>query len=58
MTEPHPTNPDERNRRIEQEAQTDTELESIVPPRSRYGAWLPLALAALAVIFIIMLFMG
>ena len=42
---------DARNRHIEQQAQTDTELESIVPPTSPFGGlatWLRVGAVVLA----------
>ena len=50
---------DERNRHIEQEAQTDTDLETVVPPTSPFGGpttwWrIGAAAAGLAVIVIVL----
>lgn len=46
-------NPDRRNREIAQEAQTDTELESQVPPRSSTGPWWRIVLAAAVAIILV-----
>lgn len=59
----HPTakpefrDPDLRNREIAQHAQTDTELESQVPPRSPQGTWWRLAIAIATAIVLVGLLM-
>jgi hypothetical protein len=50
---PDNSNTDLRNREIAQDAQTDTELESQVPPRSPGGTWWRLAVAIGAAVVLI-----
>ena len=58
MNKQAPANPDLRNRKIAQEAQTDTELESQVPPRSPTGLWWRILLAAAAIVLVSLLIMA
>lgn len=54
---PDVRNADLRNRRIAQDAQTDTELESQVPPRSPEGTWWRLAIAIVTAVVLVGLLM-
>lgn len=55
MSEENNANADLQNRKVEQDAQSDTELESVVPPTSRFGGmttWWRAGLAVLGVLII------
>lgn len=54
MPEESTANIDAQNRHIAQEAQTDTELETVVPPTWRTSSWWRIAAAAAAVLVIIL----
>ncbi|WP_306117507.1 MULTISPECIES: hypothetical protein [unclassified Roseitalea] len=51
----HDRKVDARNRHLAQEAQTDTELESMVPPTWGPGMWWRIGIAVLAVIILALL---
>lgn len=54
--EPDTEGVDRQNRQIEQEAKTDADLETVVPPPSKVGGmttWVRGVIAALAVLLII-----
>lgn len=52
MPEEQATNIDRQNRILEQEAQTDTDLETIVPPRWGPASWWRIGVAVLGVLII------
>jgi hypothetical protein len=57
MSDKSNANADLRNRKIEQDTQGDAELESVVPPTSRFGGmttWMRAGLAALGVVIILL----
>lgn len=58
MSDKHSTAVDRENRHIEQEARTDSDLETVVPPTSRFGGmstWLRIGGAAVALLIILYL---
>ncbi|TCD15077.1 hypothetical protein [Oricola cellulosilytica] len=52
MPEEKVTNIDRQNREIEQMAQTDTDLETVVPPRWGPASWWRIGVAILGVLII------